>query len=40
LRGAGDVAAAVRRDWSDVGNPAPHLNPKGKGDISMVLKGR
>jgi len=40
LRGAGDVPVGERDDWSDVVNPVPHLDPKGRGKISMVRKGR
>jgi hypothetical protein len=40
LRGEGDVPVGERGNWSDVGNPAPYLDPKGRGDNSMVPKGR
>ncbi len=40
LRGARDVPVGERDDWSDVGNPAPYLDPKGRGDRSMVPNGR
>jgi hypothetical protein len=29
-----------RDDWSNVVNPAPYLDPKGRGNNSMVRKGR
>ena len=40
LRGAGDEPAGERDDWSNVVNPAPYLDPKGRGNNSMVRKGR
>ncbi len=40
LRGARDVPAGERDNWSDVVNPAPYLDPKGRGNNSMVRKGR
>jgi len=40
LRGAGDEPAGERDDWSNVVNPAPDLDPKGRGNNSMVRKGR
>src|SRR5262249_55860613 len=39
LRGAGDVPAGERDNWSAVVHPAPYLDPKGRGDKSMVRKG-
>ena len=40
MRGAGDDTVDERYDWSDVVNPAPYLDSKGKGDNSMVRKGQ
>ena len=40
LRGARDVPAGERDNWSNVVNPGPYPDPKGRGNTSMVRKGR
>src|SRR6266487_4555561 len=40
LRGARDVPAGEWDNWSDVVHPASYLDPKGRGNNSMMRKGR